>query len=127
MTTIRLGFPALDRLAILLSGLCVVHCLATAVALAMLSTVGGILVDPVFHEAGLAIAIAFGAVALGRGAFQHGYLMPLAMGSLGLGIMAGAMTLPHDHGLLEGGEAFWTVIGVGLLAFGHDLNRRADA
>ena len=127
MTTTRLGFPGLDRLAILLSGLCVVHCLATAVALAMLSTVGGMLVDPVVHEAGLTIAIGFGALALGRGALQHGYLMPIAMGSLGLGIMAGAMTLPHDHGIMEGGEAFWTVIGVGILAFGHDLNRRADA
>ncbi len=127
MITTRLGSPGFDRLAILLSGLCVVHCLASAVALAMLSTVGGILVHPLVHEVGLALAIALGAFALGRGALNHGYLMPLAMGSLGLGIMAGAMTLPHDHGLMEGGEAFWTVIGVGLLAFGHDLNRRADA
>lgn len=127
MITTRLGSPGFDRLAILLSGLCVVHCLASAVALAMLSTVGGIIVHPLVHEVGLALAIALGAFALGRGALNHGYLMPLAMGSLGLGIMAGAMTLPHDHGLMEGGEAFWTVIGVGLLAFGHDLNRRADA
>jgi hypothetical protein len=37
--------------------------------------------------------------------------------------MAGALTL-HGH---DGSEAMWTIIGVGLLAFGHDLNRRADA
>ncbi|WP_298674517.1 MerC domain-containing protein [uncultured Sphingomonas sp.] len=120
----RLGYlGTLDRLAIALSGLCVVHCLASAVLVAMLSTVGGMLGNPIFHEVGLAIAIGLGAFALGRGVLHHGYLMPLAMGSLGLGIMAGAMTLPHDGGHAE---ALWTVIGVGILAFGHDLNRRAE-
>lgn len=117
---------ALDRIAILVSGLCVVHCVASAVFFAMISTVGGMLVDPVFHEVGLTLAIGLGAFGLGRGALQHGYLWPLAVGSLGLGMMAGAMTLPHDAGLMEGGEALWTIIGVGVLAFGHDLNRRAD-
>jgi MerC mercury resistance protein len=121
----RLAFPlGLDRLAIALSGLCVVHCLASAVLLAMLSTVGGALLNPIFHEIGLTLAIGLGAIALGRGALQHGYIMPVAMGSLGLGIMAGAMSLPHDG---AGGEALWTIIGVGILAFGHDLNRRAVA
>ncbi|MBB4155595.1 hypothetical protein GGQ80_003520 [Sphingomonas jinjuensis] len=117
-------FYGLDRLAIGLSGLCVVHCIATSVLLALMSTVGGLLVDPIFHEIGLVLAILLGAVALGRGVIEHGYAMPASMGAFGLGIMAGAMTLPHDGG---GGEALWTVIGVGLLAFGHDLNRRATA
>jgi hypothetical protein len=117
-------FYGLDRLAIGLSGLCVVHCIATSVLLALMSTVGGLLVDPIFHEVGLVLAILLGAVALGRGVMEHGYAMPASMGAFGLGIMAGAMTLPHDGG---GGEALWTVIGVGLLAFGHDLNRRATA
>jgi len=114
-------FVGLDRIAIAVSGLCVVHCLATAVLVAMMSAAGGMLLSPVFHEVGLVIAIALGAVALGRGIIDHGYMMPAAMGALGLGIMAGALTI-HDH---DGGEALWTVIGVGLLAFGHDLNRRA--
>ncbi len=92
----------------------------------MLSAVGGLLLDPIFHEVGLTIAIGFGAVGLGRGALQHGYLWPIAVGSLGLGIMAGAMTLPHDAGFGHSGEALWTIIGVGILALGHDLNRRAD-
>ncbi len=122
-TTNRLHWwYGLDRLAIGLSGLCVVHCLASAVLLAMLSTVGGLLVDPVFHEVGLTVAIGLGAVALGRGVLDHGYLMPASMGAFGLGVMAGAMSLPHDG---SGGETLWTVVGVGLLAFGHDLNRRA--
>lgn len=120
--TNRLALPlSLDRLAIGLSGLCMVHCLATSVLLAMLSTAGGVLLDPIFHEVGLTIAIALGAVALGRGVLRHGYMMPAAMGAFGLGIMAGAMTLPHD----VGGEALWTIIGVSILALGHHLNRRA--
>ena len=122
--TTRLGFGAnLDRLAIGLSGLCVVHCVASAILLAMLSAAGGILGAPAIHEVGLTMAIGLGAVALGRGAIAHGYMMPAATGSLGLGMMAGALSLPHG----AGGETLWTVIGVGILALGHDLNRRATA
>lgn len=124
-TTTRLPWlPSLDRFAIGLSGLCVVHCLATSVLIALMSTAGGLLLDPAFHEVGLTLAIGLGAVALGRGALQHGYLMPASMGAFGLGMMAGAMTLPHDG---SGAEALWTIVGVGLLAFGHDLNRRAHS
>jgi len=119
----RFGWAWLDRAATALSGLCVVHCLASAVLLAMLSAAGGLLLNPIFHEIGLTIAIFLGAVALGRGVLEHGYVMPASMGAFGLGIMAGAMTLPHEGG--GGAETLWTVIGVGLLAFGHDLNRRA--
>lgn len=123
-TATRLAWiPGIDRWAIGLSGLCVVHCLATSVLLALMSAAGGLLLNPVFHEVGLTLAIALGAFALGRGILRHGYVMPAAMGALGLGIMAGAMTLPHDAG---GAETLWTVVGVGLLAFGHDLNRRAE-
>ncbi|WP_174284719.1 MerC domain-containing protein [Sphingomonas bacterium] len=114
--------PGIDRLAIGLSGLCVVHCVASSVLLVMLSAADGVLLNPIFHEVGLTFAILLGAVALGRGALRHGYVMPICMGSLGLGIMAGAMTLPHDG---TGAEAVWTIVGVGLLAFGHDLNHRA--
>ena len=125
MTATRPGWwPGLDRFAIGLSGLCVVHCLASAVLLAMLSTLGGTLLNPLFHEVGLTLAIVLGAVALGRGVLEHGYAMPASMGAFGLGMMAGAMTLPHDG---SGLESLWTVVGVGLLAFGHDLNRRATA
>ncbi len=123
--TTRSAFAiGLDRLAIGLSGLCVVHCIATSILLAMLSAAGGILGAHIVHEIGLTIAIGLGAVALGRGAIAHGYMMPAAMGSLGLGIMAGALSLPHDA---SGMETIWTVVGVGVLALGHDLNRRATA
>ena len=110
-----------DRLAIGLSGLCAVHCIASAVFLALASSLGGLLLNPVIHEVGLSIAIGIGVIALGRGAYTHGYMMPAVVGSLGLGIMAGAVSLPHDGG----SETVWTIIGVAILALGHDLNHRA--
>ena len=107
----------LDRIAMGLSGLCLVHCVATAVLLALVSAAGGILGAPIIHEVGLTLAMIMGAIALGRGILEHGYSMPSAVGGLGLGVMAGALTLPHD-----GYEALYTVIGVGILALGHRLN-----
>lgn len=119
----QFSFAQLDRFAIGLSGLCLVHCIASSVLLALMSAAGGMLLNPLFHEVGLTLAIVLGAVALGRGVLHHGYLLPAAVGAFGLGMMAGALGLPHDGA--GGGEALWTVIGVGVLAFGHDLNHRA--
>jgi hypothetical protein len=112
-----LNSSRLDRLAIGLSGLCVVHCLATAVLLGLLSAAGGLLGAPIVHELGLTLAMILGAVALGRGVVDHGYMLPSAIGGLGLGVMAGAMSLPHD-----GSEALFTIGGVLILALGHRLN-----
>ena len=111
---------AIDRVAIGLSGLCLVHCLASAILVAMLASAGGMLLNPLIHEMGLIFAIGLGMVALGRGVLEHGFMMPAAVGGLGLGVMAGALTLPHD-----GAEVVYTIIGVAILALGHDLNRRA--
>lgn len=110
----------LDRFAIALSGLCLAHCFVTAVVLGLLATAGGIFESPIFHEAGLVLAILLGAIALGHGALVHRFMMPAAIGSLGLGVMAGALTM--DHGWQE---SVYTLIGVGILALGHDLNHRA--
>ena len=107
----------LDRFAMALSGLCLVHCLATAVFLAVLSSIGGLLGAPIVHEVGLTLAMVLGAIALGRGVLEHGFMMPIAVGALGLGVMAGALTLPHD-----GSEALYTMVGVGIVALGHRLN-----
>ena len=111
----------LDRFAMSLSGLCLVHCLATAVALAFLSAAGSFLGAPAIHEVGLTLAMILGAIALGKGIFEHGFMMPSAVGGLGLGVMAGALTLPHD-----GREALATVFGVLILALGHRLNVMAS-
>jgi hypothetical protein len=110
----------MDRVAIALSGLCIVHCLASAIFVAMLASAGGLLLDPIIHEVGLVFAICLGMLALGRGIFDHGFMMPSAVGGLGLGVMAGSLGLHGD----SMGTVF-TVVGVAILALGHDLNRRA--
>lgn len=112
----------LDRIGMTISGVCLVHCVATTVLVALLSAAGGWLVNPLVHEIGLVIAIGFGAIALWRGITEHGYLQPSAFGGLGLGMMAGALTMPHGNG-----EMLYTIIGVSLLALGHDLNLRASS
>ena len=111
----------LDGMAIALSTLCAVHCFATIMLVGLLSTAGHIFENPLIHEGGLALAIALGAVALGFGSMRHGRLLPVAIGSLGLGVMAGALSLPHGSD-----EAVYTVTGVLTLAFGHYLNIWAD-
>jgi hypothetical protein len=111
---------AIDRAAIGLSGLCLVHCIGTAVLVMMLASAGGLLVDPRIHEIGLTFAIVLGVIGLGRGAMVHGFMLPVAIGSLGLGTMAGSLTLTHGFE-----EILYSVFGVLVLALGHDLNRRA--
>jgi MerC mercury resistance protein len=111
---------SMDRVAIALSGLCLVHCLATSVILTLVASAGGLLVAPAIHEVGLTLAILVGVLALGRGIAEHGFMMPSAVGGLGLGVMGGALTMPHSAL-----ETVYTIIGVAILALGHDLNRRA--
>lgn len=110
----------IDRMAIGLSGLCLVHCIGSAVLVTMLASAGGLLLDPRIHEVGLFFAIILGVLGLGRGIFNHGFMLPAAVGSLGLGTMAGSLSL--DHGF---DSTLYAVVGVLVLALGHDLNRRA--
>lgn len=111
---------AIDRWAIGLSGLCLVHCVASAVFVAFLAAGGSFLLDPIFHEVGMSIALVLGVVGFGRGIVRHGYMLPSAVGGLGLGVMAGSLFVGHDHG-----GTFYSILGVMIVALGHDLNRRA--
>jgi hypothetical protein len=110
----------LDRLAMGLSGLCAVHCLATAILLGLLASAGGLLGKPIIHEVGLTLAMILGAIALGRGIREHGFMLPSGVGVIGLGMMAYAMTL-HESGY----EPVVTILGVSVLALGHRLNMMA--
>lgn len=110
----------LDRIAMGLSGLCAVHCVATAVVLGLVASAGGLLGKPIIHEAGLTLAMILGGIALGRGIREHGFLLPCMVGFSGLAIMAFAMTL-HESGY----EPAVTILGVSVLALGHRLNMMA--
>lgn len=120
MPQLTLSTSRLDRIAVGVSGLCLVHCLATAVLLGLVSAAGGMLGAPIIHEVGLTLAMVLGSIALGKGILEHGFMLPSATGALGLGVMAGALTLPHG-----GSEPMFTVVGVLILALGHRLNAMA--
>lgn len=100
-----------------LSGLCLIHCIATAALLALVASAGGLLGSPIVHEVGLALAMIIGAIALGRGLLDHGFILPVIVGVIGLVVMAKALQMPEN-----GMETVLTMIGVGLLALGHRLN-----
>ena len=110
----------LDRIAVGISGLCAVHCVATAVLLGLLASAGGILGNPIIHEVGLSLAMVVGAVALGGGIREHGFVLPALVGVVGLAIMGFAMSL-HEGGY----EPAVTILGVSVLALGHRLNMMA--
>jgi hypothetical protein len=114
--TIRHRF---DRLGLLLSCLCAVHCVAGVVIVLGLGFGSSILLDPIIHEAGLVLATLVAAVAIGLGALRHRRAAPFVTAMTGLSFMGGALAV--DHGVEE---AVLTVIGVTLVAAGHLLNLR---
>jgi hypothetical protein len=107
----------LDRIAMGLSGLCLVHCVATAVLLSLVASAGGLLGKPIVHEVGLALAMTIGAIALGRGVREHGFILPAGVGLTGLALMGYALTLQESTF-----EPVFTTAGVMILALGHRLN-----
>ena len=96
-----------DGLGLSIAGLCLIHCIVTTILLAVLASASGFFLNPVIHEVGLLLAIILG-------------MLAATVGALGIGMMGGALTLPHG-----GVEIAFTVVGVTLLGLGHLLNHRA--
>eukprot|EP01037_Dinobryon_pediforme_P006070 gene6070-6145_t len=114
----------LDRVGVIVSGLCMVHCLAGLVLIGVLGigSLGfgaGLLLNPAIHRFGLVAAVGIGAATIGANALRHGHRVPLLLGSAGLMLMAGAV-LSH-HGPME---AVMTIAGVLLVASAHIINMR---
>ena len=109
----------LDRVGVVLSGLCAVHCVAGLVLVTVLGLSGGVLLNPAIHEIGLALAVGIGALGLGAGVLRHRQVSVLLTGLLGLALMATALCVEHGPH-----EALLTIAGVGLLASAHWRNLR---
>lgn len=109
----------LDRVGVLLSGLCALHCLAGLLLVAGLGLGGGVLLAPEIHRIGLALAIAVGSVTLVLGVVRHGDPVPLQVGAAGIAFMAFALFVGHGMA-----EAALTILGVSLLAWAHLRNLR---
>ena len=111
-----------DRLAIGLSGLCLVHCLLSVAIVAVFASAASIVTNPLIHEGGLFVALVLGTVALGQGYAKHRAARPALVGGSGLALMAMGLVVGHGAG-----EVVFTIAGVVLLATGHILNTRARA
>ena len=109
----------LDRLGILLSCLCAVHCVLGLVLVAGLGVGATFLLDPAIHRAGLLLATIVAGTAIGLGALRHRRPMPFVVAMTGLTFMGGALAVGHGQE-----EAILTIIGVILVATGHILNLR---
>jgi CHASE2 domain-containing sensor protein len=113
------GHGRLDRIGVIVSGLCMVHCLAGLVLIGVLGLGGGLLLNPAIHRFGLVLAVLIGAATIGANALRHGQRLPLILGTAGLLLMAGAIAASHGAG-----EAAMTIAGVGLVAGAHIINLR---
>ncbi|MEL1251844.1 MerC domain-containing protein [Aurantiacibacter gilvus] len=109
----------LDRAGVMLSALCLVHCVLGLLLVAGLGLGGTFLLDPAIHRWGLLLATIVAGTAIGLGALRHRRAMPFVVAMSGLTFMGGALAVGHGFE-----EAVFTMIGVTLVAAGHILNLR---
>lgn len=109
----------LDRMGMVLSALCLLHCVAGLVLVVGLGFGASFLLDPAIHKIGLAAATLVAGVAIGLGALRHRRAAPFVVAMTGLTFMGGALAAGHGPQ-----EAVLTMIGVTLVAAGHLLNLR---
>lgn len=116
----KLANSLLDRIAIGLSGLCLLHCMAGFVMLSLFALTGDWL-DHRVHVVGLILAMPLAAVALWRGWRRHGRLPIGALGLAGLVVMTASLAVQHGQIV----EMLVSMLGVGLLATAHWQNLKA--
>jgi hypothetical protein len=109
----------LDRLGVVLSALCLVHCIAGTVLVAGMGLGATFLLDPAIHRVGLVVAVIVAGIAIGVGAVRHRRKLPFVVAMTGLSFMGGALAVGHGAE-----EVVLTMIGVALVATGHVLNLR---
>lgn len=112
-----------DKLAIGLSALCVIHCLAMPVLLIILPTMGAVLAESheLFHQVILFFVLPVGLLALIVGYRHHRTLTVLISGCAGLGLLVLAALFGHDY-LGDTGEFSLTVAASVMIAVAHIRN-----
>jgi len=114
----------LDALAILLSGVCLLHCLALPLLLTVFPIINvHLLSDKVFHMLMLVFILPASLIALLIGCRLHKDKITMVLGAFGLGILA--MTAFFGHHLFGlTGERIITSFGGLVLASAHIQNYR---
>ena len=113
-----------DNLAIGLSLMCVIHCLAITSLLALLPSMVALpLENEAFHLWMVVAVIPSSAYALTLGCKQHKRYQLVILGSIGLTLLVLALALGEER-IGEFGEKILTVFGAGFVASGHWFNFR---
>ena len=116
----------LDKLAIFLSSVCILHCLLAPVAITLIPvlSLSAIAQDESFHQLMLWVVVPTSVIALLIGCHRHRELQIAATGVIGMGILA--MTAFWGHSLFGiQGEKIASIVGGCVLAISHYLNFRA--
>jgi len=121
-----LNSTTLDKFAILLSGVCFLHCLFTPVLVTMLPilSLSVVVEDLLFHQLMLWVVLPTSLVALFLGCRKHKKLSIVATGAVGMSILIAVAIFGHDwFGITA--EKVVTTIGGLVLALSHYLNYQA--
>lgn len=112
----------LDKTAVVLSGLCLVHCLALPIVLALLPFLNELVSDHL-HAQMLGVVVPVSVLAFGIGFRRHRSWYVMAAGALGLVVLIVGGTLAHNrYGLTA--DRTLTIAGSLLLAVTHFYNSR---
>lgn len=112
----------LDRVAVALSGLCLLHCLALPLVIAILPFLGQWR-DDHFHLQMLIVVVPVSVIALGLGFRRHRHAGVIALGVVSLIVIVIGGTIAHDsYGLVA--DRALTIVGSLALAFTHYRNFR---
>jgi len=114
----------LDKVAIGFSVFCAVHCLFLPIAILLFPAISAsILGSEDFHSLLLYFIIPSSVIALTLGCNMHGKFYVYLYGITGIGILLTASIFGHDY-LGETGEMILTLIGAGVISFGHLKNQK---
>lgn len=116
----------LDKFAVLLTGICIVHCLIAPIAITLLPiiTLSSMVEDILFHQMMLWLVLPSSLFALFIGCKKHRNFAIVATGMLGLAILVTVALLGHDV-LSITQEKIFTIVGGLVLAASHVMNYRA--
>jgi hypothetical protein len=124
-----------DRFAIMLSGLCAIHCIALPIIASVMPLLtatihhGNEVHEFWFHQFILLFILPFSIIALATGFRSHRRVLPLVIASIGMAILAFiaifAEQLLIDNVIPHEGETLLTITGGLIHAAGHILNLQA--
>ena len=116
--------PFADKVAVSLSLLCALHCLALPVAIVTIPSLAtSALADESFHAWLVLLVLPISVFALVLGCKKHRNGSVLAMGMLGLLVLVTVPVVGHEV-LGEAWERGLTLLGASIIALSHVLNYR---